>query len=293
MRVTRDIMLQDYKIERLDFSDSTDMQKLVDLQNTVYKGKHVFHSQSFKHWYLDNPNGRVISYNALYEDIIAAHYAIIPVKMEIESRVVSGLLSMATVTHPEHQGRGLFKELARQSYDYAAKNGYEFVIGVANANSYPGFIKHLNFHDVGMLDVLVGCKKDIHALPDKTVRMFWDKQSIQWRLGSNRYSKDDTAVYGTHPFWKFNKAPFIKTYMGSLHNNLLRELDICHTNKTFRPFNLYVGMGSNAKESGYIPVPKFIKRSPFHLIFLDLTDGKLPKITTDNLFFQLMDFDVA
>lgn len=286
-------MQPEYQIERLDFSNPADMQKLVDLQNAVYKGKHVFSSSSFIHWYLDNPNGHVVSYNALYGDMIAAHYALIPIKMDIESRIANGLLSMATVTHPEHRGKGLFKKLAQISFDYAAKNGYEFVIGVANANSYPGFIKYFDFQDVGMLDVLFGCRNDIDASSQKTFKMYWDKSSAQWRLGRNKYCKGKNAVFGTYPIWKFKKAPFLNTYMGHLDESLLEQLDLPKANKLMRPFNLYVGMGSNAKKIGYRDVPGFIKRSPFHLIFLDLTNGTLPNMTKDNVFFQLMDFDVA
>lgn len=286
------MMMTDYQIERLDFSNPVDMQKLVDLQNEVYEGKIVFDESSFKSWYLDNPNGRVISYNALYGDIMVAHYAVVPVKMKIESRVVSGLLSMATVTHPNHRGKGLFKQLAKMSYDYAAQNGYEFVIGVANANSYPGFIKYFDFQDVGMLDVLIGCDIRIKESSPKTFRMYWNQETIRWRMGMGCYSKGDSAIYGTYPLWKFKKAPFIHTFMGRFPSELIRDLDAPKTSR-FRPLNLYIGMGSNVRELGYREVPKFIKRSPFHLIFLDLTNGNLPKMTKDNVFFQLMDFDVA
>lgn len=283
----------EYQFERLDFSQTEDMQKLIDLQNAVYVGKHVFTSSSFQHWYLDNPNGRVVSFNALCGSIIASHYALVPVKMEIEGRVVLGLLSMATVTHPDHRGRGLFKKLAKMSYDYAAQSGFEFVVGVANANSYPGFIKYFEFQDIAMLDVLFGCRKGIKESSDKIFRVYWDKESIQWRLGDSKYYKDESSVYGTYPIWKFKKTPFVYTYMGSVSSELLDALNNPKACPVSRPFKLYVGLGSNARELGYKEVPKFIKHSPFHLIFMDLTGGKLPKMTKDNVFFQLMDFDVA
>lgn len=286
-------MEQDYTFKRLDFSNPDDMQKLVDLQNTVYAGKYVFDNSTLKFWYLDNPNGKVVSFNAFYGNIIAAHYAIIPVKMEIEGRVTQGLLSMATVTHPEHRGKGLFKKLAQMSFDYAAANGFEFVIGVANSNSYPGFIKHLGFQDVGMLEVLIGTDRTVNADSDKTFKMYWSKEALQWRLGSEKYSKDANAVYGTRSVWKFKAAPLLHTFMGHLPEDMLNCLDISKTKHLIRPFNLYVGLGSNARKLGYKRVPKFIKRSPFHLIFLDLTNGRLPIMTKDNVFFQLMDFDVA
>jgi hypothetical protein len=43
----------------------------------------------------------------------------------------------------------------------------------------------------------------------------------------------------------------------------------------------------------YWNVPRFIKHSPFNLVFRDLTDGKLPVMTKENVFYQLIDFDVA
>ena len=286
-------MEQEYKIERLDFSDSKDLQKLVDLQNAVYMGKHVFTNNTFKYWYLDNPNGHVVSFNAFYGDIIAAHYALIPVKMSIGGRVASGLLSMATVTHPDHRGKGLFKKLARLSYDFAAQNGFEFVVGVANANSYPGFIKYFDFQDVGKLDVLLGFSNNIAPKGDKVFRAYWDNQGLTWRTSRFGYSKDRNTLYGTKGVWIFKKAPLIMTFLGKVDEVQLSGIELNKVNGWLRPLNLYVGLGSNARECGYFSLPSFIKHSPFHLIFLDLTGGKLPKMTKDNVFFQLMDFDVA
>lgn len=286
-------MDSDYIIKRLDFSNSSDMHKLVDLQNAVYAGKHVFTNKTFQYWYLDNPNGKVVSFNAIYGDNIAAHYALIPLKLRINDRIVLGLLSMATVTHPNHRGKGLFKTLAKATYDYAAQQGFEFVIGVANANSYPGFIKYFDFQDVGQLEVLLGVSNKIEPIGNKIFKVFWDDNSLEWRASRYGYLKDASTLYGTKGVWKFKKAPLIKTFLGKINEKQLEGLPINHVNKLIRPINLYVGLGSNARKLGYVDIPKFVKHSPFHLIFMDLTRGKLPKMTKDNVFFQLMDFDVA
>ncbi len=286
-------MDSEYKIERLDFSNPVDMKKLVDLQNAVYAGMHVFTSKTFHYWYLDNPNGRVVSFNAISGSVIAAHYALIPIKMSIDGRVACGLLSMATVTHPDHRGKGLFKSLAKATFDFAAKQGYEFVVGVANANSYPGFIKYFDFQDVGRLEVLLGFSNNISPTTDKLFTIHWSDEALKWRSSRYGYSKDNSTLYGTKGVWKFKKAPLIKTFLGKVNEKQLSMINLNKVNKWLRPLNLYVGLGSDAKRHGYIPVPSFIKHSPFHLIFLDLTDGKLPKMTKDNVFFQLMDFDVA
>lgn len=281
-----------YSIHREDFSSKEMMKKLVDLQNRVYIGKKIFSEKTFQHWYIDNPNGKVISFNAFYEDKIVAHYALVPTKMLIDGMIVDGLLSMATVTDPEHQGKGLFKKLARETFDYAAEIGYKFVIGVANANSYPGFIKYFNFQDVGKLEVMLGFSNKIESLGQKQFSTYWTDDALKWRIRKT-YRKDDFNIYGTVGFGPFKSLPGIKTFMGVFSKQKLEKTNLDRILNLFRPLNLYIGLGSNAKKKGYLYLPKFIKHSPFHLIFLDLTNGKLPKVNKDNIFFQLIDFDVV
>ena len=60
----------------------------------------------------------------------------------------------------------------------------------------------------------------------------------------------------------------------------------------FRPVNLYIGLGAQLHRANYFDLPKFVKHSPFNLIFKDLK-GDIPKITSEDIFFQLIDFDVA
>ncbi len=71
------------------------------------------------------------------------------------------------------------------------------------------------------------------------------------------------------------------------------EIDMSelHIKKHLPLLGLYVGIGY--KINGvYIHLPKFIKRSPFNLIFKDLTNGGLPKLNADNISFSLSEFDV-
>ena len=276
-----------YEIKQLLFDDGDiSLQKVVDLQNIVYKGSHVFEKWLFRQWYLNNPMGKVISFNAFYGEELVAHYACIPYKMEIEGRVVLGLLDMATVTHPNHRGKGLFKKLAKTTYDYAKEHNFEFVLGVANVNSFPGYMKYFPFTFVGQLEVKVGYGVNIQCDGQKTYRVHWNKDSFNWRLKcfDNHYYYKKESLLG-----RYNAM--LQTYMGCFTNDFLETTDAPKESGSLKPL-IYVGMGARTK-SLYVTIPKFIKHSPFNLIFLDLTDGKLPKITKDNIFFQLFDFDVA
>lgn len=281
-----------YTIRKEDFTSVEMMDQLVRLQNKVYAGKHVFCPSTFKHWYIDNPNGNVISFNAFYNDVLVAHYALVPIQMKVDGKIVNGLLSMATVTDPEHQGKGLFKRLAKESFDYSKQNGYQFVVGVANANSYPGFIKYFNFVDLGKLEVLIGFKNNIIPKGEKAFSVFWNKEALEWRLSRKRYVRIQNNICGPIGFGPLKRLLGVNTYMGSFSKDLLDTLPI-RQKKWNYSLKLYIGLGSNARDNGYLPVPTFIKRSPFHLIFLDMSDGDLPVINKDNVFFQLIDYDVA
>ena len=277
----------DYEIRLLDFNDEiSSLQKIVDLQNVVYEGKHKFRIESFRERYLNNPMGKVISFNAFYNDEIVAHYACVPYKMKIDGRVVLGLFDIATATHPDHRGKGLFKTLAKTTFQYAKENGFEFILGVANANSFPGYMKHFPFTFVGQLDVRLGWGTDIIPDGEKHFSIHWDVDAFNWRLKCCKanYSREKDCAIG-----KYNS--FVQTFMGKYEDSFLDNTAL--TNKGWgKKLKLYVGMGAKFK-SLYLKVPKFIKRSPFNLIFLDLTDGKLPVPNKDNFYFQLFDLDVA
>lgn len=278
----------DIEYRKMSFNTLDELRMLVDLQNEVYKERGLnFNIKSFKRWYVDNPAGGVISYNAFDGDRMVAHYACIPTAMKINGTIVKGVLSMAVVTHPSYRGKGLFKTLATKTYALAKELGFEFVVGVANANSFPGFMKYFPFVFIGRLDVKWGWGKI--TLPEKMFSRYWNPQSIMWRCSKRDYRIGGRCVYG-----RYGKYPFIKTFMGVIPNDLVNRLTYLKKTHLFRPFNLYVGIGADLSKGHYFNVPKFIKHSPFNLRFMDLTDDKhLPIPNKDNIVFQLIDFDVA
>lgn len=276
-----------YSIRQSRFESIEEFDQLIELQNKVYEDRGlVFKKESFYHWYIDNPVGKVLSFNAFDKDKMVAHYACIPTKMNIEGRIVRGIKSMATVTHPDYRGKGLFKQLAKLTYDYAKEQGFEFVIGVANANSFPGFMKYFPFTFVSQLKVKMGFGCNIKPDGEKTFSTYWDAETLNWRMTCCKadYSRKGNSLLG-----QYNSM--VQTFMGTFPDNVLSLSNSKDKEWGIRP-KLYVGLGAKIK-SPYLTVPRFIKRSPFNLIFMDLTGGNLPVMTKDNVFFQLFDFDVA
>lgn len=132
--------------------------------------------------YAKNPNGSAVGFNAFAGEQLAAHYVTIPIKAWRSGKLSNGLLSINTATHPMHQKRGLFTQLAELTYTRARALGFEFVVGVANQNSVHGFVKKLNFQHVSELErrlVLSPISKgDARELEFVCA---WDSNSIAWR----------------------------------------------------------------------------------------------------------------
>ena len=277
-------MRNQIEIRQSFFDTNEELNQLVILQNEVYKERGItFKPEGFRHWYVENPYGRAISFNAFDGERMVAHYACIVKKMLIDGRIVDGLLSMATVTHPDYRGRGLFKTLAGMTFNHAREEGFEFVIGVANANSFPGFMKYFPFQFVGNLACKVGYGNSIAANTDKTFAGYWDKDAIVWRCRDG-YRISGNSIVGKH-------GRYARTLVGSFDEQLLINTHLHKAGLSIKP-SLYIGLGGTP-QGIFVDIPKFINHSPFNLIFMDLTDGKLPQITKDNVFFQLFDFDVA
>lgn len=101
---------------------------------------------------------------------VAAYYGVFPILGEFNNEFHLIAQSGDTMTHPNHQGKGLFISLARLTFDFCKSNGIHFVFGFPNKNSYPGFINKLNWNhysDVNNYVIKTG------AVPiDKIVKKF-------------------------------------------------------------------------------------------------------------------------
>lgn len=269
--------------------DQQSIKNCNELLKVVFPESKKF-SEQFLSWeYADNPVGEIIGFNAFKGEVLAAHYVTQPLVAIINGDIVKGLLSLNTATHPDHQGKKLFISLAEKTYEYAAANGFSFVIGVANANSTPGFLKKLGFQHVCPLDVKVGSgkikKNDIKSGP--SYQRLWDERSLQWRLSDpfNKYLVHNSRVYSP------NVKMGIRAIMGEFDATLLKQLyPVQHVSCS--PVKMYIGRDSsiNWKKSCYINLPDRFKTSPLNLIFKDLT-GNGRGLSKDDLCFQLIDFD--
>ncbi len=75
----------------------------------------------------------------------AAFYGVYACQVVKDGVVTNVAQSGDTMTHKSHGGKGLFTKLASLTYDLCKEYRIAFVFGFPNYNSFPGFVKKLNW----------------------------------------------------------------------------------------------------------------------------------------------------
>ena len=126
---------------------------IIELFEITFKQK-----MSLEQWnwrFTNNPAGKHWIKLMWQEDQLIGHYAVSPLIMEIDGKEVITAHSLATMTHPEHGGKGIFKALSNALYE-DIENKYECkaIWGFPNNNSHYGFVNSLGWKDIGVIHTL-------------------------------------------------------------------------------------------------------------------------------------------
>ncbi len=253
--------------------------------------------ESLRWQYAENPDGQAIGFNALDDrGDLAAHFVTVPMRARLLGEEVRGLLSLNTATHPAHAGKGLFTTLANETYAHAKSLGYRFVIGVANQNSTPGFLRKLGFSLVGPLKAMVGVGNGFlawfeHSTPDIQFSRVWSTPSLAWRLrnpaGCYRIARNNDICLA----FSRTETPMVKAILGCFPaKDCPKGGPNSKTGK--RVFNLCLTARAprGACPPLYLNIPARFRPSPLNLIYRDLQNPS-QRLDIDRVDFFAMDFD--
>ena len=88
-----------------------------------------------------NPYGCVIGFNAIFENELAAHYALMPLeRLDIKGKKIKALISINTATGKNHQGRGLLQFL-QKTYAESKNQGFGIVFGLQMQTVFQDLLK--------------------------------------------------------------------------------------------------------------------------------------------------------
>lgn len=130
-------------------------EELLDLCRDTYGKADIAQSDFFDWQYCRNPAGPALIWCARNNGIIAGQYVVLPTRMSFGNEIITGSLSLNTITRSEYRGQGIFSRLAEETYLDCRQQNIAFTYGFPNTNSYHGFVKKLGFSDLGDLPLLV------------------------------------------------------------------------------------------------------------------------------------------
>jgi GNAT superfamily N-acetyltransferase len=279
---------------RLQANAPAELAKVTALLRRVWPNNRRFNLPFIEWLYGANPNGPAIGYNALCDDEVAAHYVVVPFEVEFAGETKKSALALNAGVDERHRGQSLFRKLADLTHERARQIGIDHIVAIANANSTPGFLRHLGFQLVAPLDVRV-CL--IPPRPGKGAidwqwRRKWRAQDLAWRLdnpGGHYWlgaDADISCIVGT------TKYPGVRAILKVESDPRLRRqaADQLRRRAAWRPL-LWFGLRPDLEFATAVDVPRRLRPSPFNLVFRDLTP-RAARLTPERVCFEAADFDV-
>ncbi len=281
-----------YDIRPVDLSDDG-LQAAENLFRAAFP-----HAPHLRVPYLDwqyrrNPEGLAIGFEAFAPDgTLAAHYVCLPVTMTVDGQQQPALLSLNTATHPNHQRKGLFKQIASATYEAGAANGRQLVVGVANANSVKGLIGSLGFSTLGTLDVRLGLGLPRREPESAAVERTWSPSALAWRLG-NPVSPYRLSTHHQSLIVEANSGRAGIEAILAILPGMTAPANTPRTTRPRRnPLHVYLGLDEALRWRGclYAPLPMKLRPAPLHMILLELGSLRVPR-ERSAWRFQALDFD--
>lgn len=97
-------------------------------------------SEVWNYKHVENPFGKSLVLVAEEEDCIIGIRAFMRWEWKQGSTTYKAFRAVDTATHPDHQGKGVFKKLTLKAIEIAAEHG-DFVFNTPNDQSRPGYLK--------------------------------------------------------------------------------------------------------------------------------------------------------
>lgn len=144
--------------EAIEITDDNYLPGLAEMAAEHYgDGNDTANLSYLKHEYFGNPGGSAILYIAFDKDkhIAVGQVAAIPVTLKFGTDYSKCLLAVNTLTRKSYRAQGIFGILASKVCEKAYNDNYAMAYAMPNQYSYPGFVKHLGFSDVGRVPLYV------------------------------------------------------------------------------------------------------------------------------------------
>jgi N-acetylglutamate synthase-like GNAT family acetyltransferase len=175
-------------------------------------------SETFWNWkHVDNPFGSSPVLVAEENNQLIGVRAFMRWEWKYENKIYKAVRAVDTATHPDHQGKGIFKKLTLQLVDQCRKEGVDFIFNTPNTSSKPGYLK-------------MGWMSNGKMVLNMHPRIAWNKKPADFeanyklndQLILNMQRRDDesemrTSISTQFLKWRYVQNPNIEYYGFSDH----------------------------------------------------------------------------
>jgi ribosomal protein S18 acetylase RimI-like enzyme len=245
--------------------------------------------------YLRNPAGPARYVNAYAESGgLVAHYALLPTPPLAEPPVAFAgtYFSLNTAVDPAARVPGLMVATARALFRRLQEEGPVLVLGVANENSFQGFVRMLGFRSVGRLSLTFHAPGTLPAI-DAPRALAPDPAHLAWRA-----ARPGVAAYGDPARGaltvrlRHRGVPLDAVLSIGLPGEMVARMGLPRP-AVWTP-RLYAAFG--ARVGGGVAVPERLRPSPLEYIVRVVGDAALAEPVARHLVtrrFEFLDFDVV
>lgn len=201
-------------------AEDKDIPAVVDLLKLSLGESLIPKSEEYFNWkHINNPFGKSYIFLAKEEDELIGVRAFMRWTFIRGTRqLIKAVRAVDTATHPDHQGKGIFKKLTLHAVDVCKQEGIDMVFNSPNNSSRPGYLK-MGWLNNGKMPLRVGVGSVIPALFHEDVYdKYYEKFSINDALDalSHEYDFPQTIDAFYTPMslvyfnWRYKDCPVAK-----------------------------------------------------------------------------------
>ena len=146
-----------------EYRDADEAAVLALLASSLGGGPTGTRSRALFRWkHLENPSGRSLMLLAECDERVIGLRAFMRWRFSGGGEVIQAVRAVDTATHPDYQGRGVFRTLTLEALD-RLRGDTDLVFNTPNEKSMPGYLK-MGWRSLGRLPVLVAPRHPVRML---------------------------------------------------------------------------------------------------------------------------------
>jgi len=212
-----------------------DIPVIVDLLKKSLGEELMPKSEEYWRWkHVSNPFGKSPALLAFEDGKLVGVRAFMRWQWMYHGQRFESVRAVDTATHPDYQGRGIFKKLTLALLDYCKTQGWHFVFNTPNQSSKPGYLK-MGWKEAGKLPININLsrpfsialqaagvwKKERAEQHDPNIVKYLNHAGAASLIEESHRQHHDKVITAHTPqslLWRYNDVVVAKYHVCGLHS---------------------------------------------------------------------------